>query len=249
MMRRTTIPTDPAARALAARQADDAKAACGSGRDAVRAACPGRGSRSGSPGAEAIRRRSPRTPAAAAPGRPRPGERPAGGDRGSAMTRTVLLAGALLAVTACGLLEDFGADAPAPATAGDPAAELLASAALRAEAALAELAQARAAESPIDATPPPALVPQELLTEVRVDWTGPLDTLVRRLAEEAGWDFIVAGPEPPRPPIVEIHATSAPIILILRDAGIQAAETAAVTVDARARQVRIDWPANQGAPI
>lgn len=165
------------------------------------------------------------------------------------MTRITTLAFALLFLAGCEFLRDFGQAPPAETEAADPAAELLASAALRAEAALAELAQARASENPIDATPPPSLVPQELLAEVRVDWTGPLDTLVRRLTEEAGWDYIEAGPEPAVPPMVEIHATASPIILILRDAGIQAAEQAAVTVDAPARQVRIDWSTTQGDPI
>ena len=137
------------------------------------------------------------------------------------MTRFTILACAMLILAGCEFLRDFGQAPPAGTQ----------------------------AENPIDATPPPSLVPQELLREVGIDWTGPLDTLVRRLTEEAGWDYIEAGPEPAVPPIVEIHATSSPIILVLRDAGIQAAEMAAVTVDARARQVRIDWSTTQGDPI
>ncbi len=167
----------------------------------------------------------------------------------AAPTRAALIVCMLLAATGCEFLADFGRDEPPATVEADPAAELLASAALRAEAALAELAQARAAENPIDATPPPSLVPQELLREVTVDWTGPLVTLVSRLSAEVEWDFIEAGHRPAVPPIVEIHATATPIILILRDAGIQAADTAAVTVDARTRQVRIDWSTTQGDPI
>lgn len=163
------------------------------------------------------------------------------------MNRAAIALCMLLVLAGCGF---FRASEPEPpAAAEDPAATLLTSAALRAEAALAELAQARASENPIDAQPPPSLVPAELLAEVTVDWAGPLDALARRLAEEVGWNYIEAGPEPAVPPIVEIHATSSPVILILRDAGIQAADAAQVTVDARARQVRIDWSMTQGAPI
>ena len=165
------------------------------------------------------------------------------------MSRLALAICALLILPGCEFLKNLGNEPPVEAQGEDPAAELLASAALRAEAALAELARARAAENPIDATPPPALVPQELLAEVRVDWTGPLDTLVSRLAAEVGWDYVEAGPEPAVAPIVEIHTDSSPVILILRDAGIQAADLAAVTVDARARQVRLDWSTTQGDPI
>ncbi len=151
-----------------------------------------------------------------------------------------------LAITGCAFFQ------PPPAPAADqpdPAAALLTSAALRAEAALAELAAARASENPVDAAPPPSLVPPELLDEVTVDWTGPLGTLARRLADEAGWEYVEAGPSPAMAPIVRITATSTPLILILRDAGIQAADAAQLTVDARLRQVRIDWSTSQGAPI
>lgn len=161
--------------------------------------------------------------------------------------KTALIVATALAISGCEL---FRAAAPEPAALEeDPAAALLTSAALRAEAALAELAQARASENPIDVEPPPALVPPELLAEFTVDWTGPLPTLARRLASEVGWDYVEAGPVPAVPLIVEIHATSSPIILILRDAGIQAADAARLTVDAPARQVRIDWSTLEGAPI
>ena len=131
----------------------------------------------------------------------------------------------------------------------DPAAILLTEAALAAEAALATLAQVRSAENPSQAQPPPRLVPAELLTEVTLDWIGPLDALAERLAIAAGWDYLEAGPQPPLPLIVEVHAAALPIILVLRDAGIQAAEGATLTVDAPARQVRLDWSITEGNTI
>ena len=121
----------------------------------------------------------------------------------------------------------------------DPAAILLAQAALEAQAALATLAQARAAENPAEAQPPPRLVPGELLAEVTLDWIGPLETLAASLAERAGLAFVEAGQRPPAPLLVDIHADAAPLILVLRDAGIQAGGAATLTVDARARQVRL----------
>ncbi len=128
----------------------------------------------------------------------------------------------------------------------DPAAILLAQAASEAQAALAALAQARAAENPTQAQPPPRLVPEELLAEVTMDWIGPLETLAEDLAERAGFAFIEAGNRPPAPLIVEIAADAAPIILVLRDAGIQAAEAATLTVDAAAGEVRLDWSPLKG---
>ena len=131
----------------------------------------------------------------------------------------------------------------------DPAAILLTEAALAAEAALATLAQMRSAENPSQAQPPPRLVPPELLAEVTLDWIGPLDALAERLAAAAGWDYLEAGPVPPLPLMVEVHAEALPIILVLRDAGIQAAEGATLTVDAPARQVRLDWSPYEGDTI
>lgn len=131
----------------------------------------------------------------------------------------------------------------------DPAAILLTEAALAAEAALAELAQARAADNPVEVQPPPSLVPDELLAERTFDWIGPLSTLTRHLAEEAGWEFVEAGERPPTPLIVEVRGEAMPLILALRDAGIQAAEAATLTVDAPRRQVRLDWTSSQGDTI
>lgn len=131
----------------------------------------------------------------------------------------------------------------------DPAAILLTEAALAAEAALAELAQARAADNPVEVQPPPSLVPDELLAERTYDWIGPLSTLTRHLAEEAGWDYVEAGERPPAPLIVEVRAESLPLILALRDAGIQAAEAATLTVDAPRRQIRLDWSSPEGDTI
>ena len=131
----------------------------------------------------------------------------------------------------------------------DPTAILLTEAALAAEAALATLAQMRSAENPSQAQPPPRLVPGALRAEVTLDWIGPLDALTERLAGAAGWDYIEAGSPPPIPLIVEVHAAEMPIILVLRDAGIQAAEAATLTVDAPARQVRLDWSNIEGDTI
>ena len=157
---------------------------------------------------------------------------------------------ALLAVLqGCAFFERMEEKADESAHVEDPAAILLSAAALEAQAALAALAQARAAENPTEAQPPPRLVPEELLAEVTLDWIGPLETLAASLAERAGFAFVEAGRRPPVPLLVEITADAAPLILVLRDAGIQAAEAATLTVDAAAGEVRLDWSANEGAPI
>lgn len=79
-----------------------------------------------------------------------------------------------------------------------------------------------------------------------LDWIGPLETLAASLAERAGFAFVEAGQRPPAPLLVEITADAAPLILVLRDAGIQAGEAATLTVDAAAGEVRLDWSPHQG---
>ncbi len=74
------------------------------------------------------------------------------------MMRTTLIACALLVVAGCEFFRDM--EPPSAVAPADPAAELLASAALRAEAALAELAQARSAPTPpAPAAPRPRFPP------------------------------------------------------------------------------------------
>ena len=146
----------------------------------------------------------------------------------------------------CALLEALEDTPDESAHVEDPAAILLTEAALEAEAALAALAQARAAENPTEAQPPPRLVPEELLADVTLDWIGPLRTLAADLAARAEFTFIEAGPRPPSPLIVQVIAEATPLILLLRDAGIQAAEAATLTVDVPAREVRLDWTPTGG---
>ena len=119
----------------------------------------------------------------------------------------------------------------------DPAEIRLTEAAVRAEAALAALAGAVGAEP----APVPRIVPEPLLGRVTVDWTGPLETLAAQLAERAGYAFATAGPRPARPPVAELRADRAPLILAFRDLGLQAGSVAALTVDAERGRVQLDW--------
>ena len=85
--------------------------------------------------------------------------------------------------------------------------------------------------------------PGGTLTTVTLDWTGPVETLAEELARRAGYRFFAAGPVPARPAIVAVKTRDAPLIAVLRDAGIQAGQAAVLTVDADRRIVRLDWAA------
>ena len=152
------------------------------------------------------------------------------------------LAGAL-ALAGCQTL-DFGRD-PVPKEGNgsvmDPAEARLTEAALRAERSLALLAEARSAGADFRVADIPRNVPPELLQRVSMDFIGPLEELARQLAAGAGYALVTAGRPPAAPLLVEIEAKDAPLIHIFRDAGLQAADRALLTVDAGRMTVRLDW--------
>ena len=154
----------------------------------------------------------------------------------------VMIAG-LVALSGCQTL-DFGRD-PVPkeghGSVMDPAEARLAEAAVRAERALSQLAERRSAEADLRVPETPENVPPELLQKVTLDYIGPLEELARQLAAGAGYALVTAGRPPPAPVLVEIGAKDAPLIHVFRDAGMQAADRALLTVDAGRMTVRLDW--------
>ena len=165
-----------------------------------------------------------------------------------------LLAACAIAVFASGCTP-FWTDAqetelaPPAAARPDPAETRLAEAAERAEAALTMLSRIRAAETSLSVAELPLEVPVALRRPVTIDWIGPVETLAERLAAYAGYRFAVAGAGPSRPLIVAMEVQAAPVIEVLRDAGLQAGAAATLTVDAGLRTVRLDWtaPGKEGA--
>ena len=140
-------------------------------------------------------------------------------------------------------------DKPA-AVASDPAEMRMAEAMVRAQEARTKLAEIRSAgvAPKVDI---PRLVTPELQKRVTLDWLGPLESAAQRLADEIGYDFVVAGPRPPAPVMVEIDVEDEPVIFVLRDIGLQAEGRAFLTTDAGRMAVRLDWigpkAGNEGA--
>ena len=142
----------------------------------------------------------------------------------------------LVMTSACGAMDHGSPEAGAETE--DPAVLRLVEAAIRAEKAL--LALAHAGEGEKMHASPPRVVPDELLQKVSVDWIGPLESLAADMATRAGYRFAESGPPSVRPLMVTIHALEAPLVLVLRDAGLQAGDTARLVVDARAREIRVE---------
>ena len=153
-----------------------------------------------------------------------------------------VLVGAV-ALAGCQTL-DFGLGSTpetAPAPVMDPAEARLAEAAVRAQEALAKLAETRSAAADLRAPEIPTHTPPELLAKVSLDYIGPLEELAKTLAAGAGYALVTAGKPPPSPVLVEIEAKGRPLIHVFRDAGMQAADRALLTVDAGRMTVRLDW--------
>lgn len=143
---------------------------------------------------------------------------------------------ALLMTSACAAMDHGGPEAHAERE--DPAVLRLVEAAIRAE--KAWIALAHAGEGGEMNVSPPRVVPAELLQKVSVDWIGPLEPLAADMATRAGYRFAESGPPSVRPLVVTIRALEAPLVLVLRDAGLQAGDTARLVVDARAREIRVE---------
>ena len=155
---------------------------------------------------------------------------------GGALLRAVACAVFLVPAGCLGRVEAEPPMAPRPLD----AIELkLSEAALRAETALTRLARVEA--DPKGGGEVPRIVPEGLLRRIDLDWTGPLDALVRKLAGEAEYRFETAGAAPARPVMVRIRAVRKPLVMVLRDAGLQAGAAAALTVDAERSLVVLDW--------
>lgn len=159
------------------------------------------------------------------------------GTGGASLALAVLLGG-------CAWFEGLLAPEEAPAAVvrmAEPAELRLTDAALRAERALTELRQIRAAHTPALAGEIPRIVAPELLERISLEWVGPLTSLLESLAEKAGYTFVEAGPRPVVPAVVSVDVENEALIFVLRDVGLQAGSGALVVVDAERREVRVDW--------
>lgn len=76
---------------------------------------------------------------------------------------------------------------------------------------------------------------------VSINWNGPLEPLVRRIAEDADYAFEVVGRRPATPISVSIvNNNPLPLGYVLRDAGYQAGDRAGVVL--RSESIEIRYP-------
>lgn len=107
---------------------------------------------------------------------------------------------------------------------------------------LAETAEAAHPRPRIESPPPPASYGMGGLTSV--DWSGPVEPLVKQIAAAANYHFKVLGTQPGIPIIVTIYTKNAMLGDILRDVGYQCGRRATVTVYADTRVIELSYAKN-----
>lgn len=123
----------------------------------------------------------------------------------------------------------------------DPVALRLASAVDRAAAALQTLASVEQARNPGVAVQAAPYAPQELRRTVSVNWVGPIEPIVQKLADRAGYKMQVNGDVPPVPVIVSLSVVEKSVVETLRDVGLQAGQRADIAVDPKRRIVELNY--------
>lgn len=98
---------------------------------------------------------------------------------------------------------------------------------------LIELSETEKAVKPIDHK-----IIGQLNYEVTVKWTGPLDPVVKKVAESVGMKFDVIG-SPNTPVLVSIDARDKMVLDVLRNLGMQAGNLAKITYRPRENAVEI----------
>ncbi len=142
-----------------------------------------------------------------------------------------------LAVSACGPLKGDPQIVATP----DKASLMMAQAADRASTAMETLAAVEQARSPGIAVAPIANAPPELQRALTISWNGPVEPLIRKLADRAGYSFQTMGAAPPVPIVISVNVENMPVIDIMRSVGLQLGVRADLKVDGANRMVEIHY--------
>lgn len=160
------------------------------------------------------------------------------------LSRKILTLLALLTLAAC----DPYPKRPFPqiATQPDKVSAMLAQAADRASTSLQTLAAVEQSRSPNIAVGPVDNAPPELRRTITVNWTGPVEPIVRTLADRASYTFQTVGDPPPVAAVVTVNVENKPVIEVLRSIGLQLGVRADVKVDAERQVVEIHYAPTNG---
>lgn len=139
-----------------------------------------------------------------------------------------------------------GCTQPAPETPTSPvdvnAQAKLAEAAASVSQSLEQLASIEKAVHPAAKIPPPPdPVSIGMAKLATVDWNGPIEPLVRKIAAATNYKVRVLGKPPAIPALVSISAQNTPLADILRDAAFQVEKKADIVLYPRSRVIEIRY--------
>lgn len=107
---------------------------------------------------------------------------------------------------------------------------------------LSETAQAAHPLPRLDPPPNPASYGMAGLTSI--DWSGPVEPLVRQMAKASGYRLRVLGTEPAIPVLVTVYDKNMMLADILRDVGFQCGRRATVVIYPDARVIELRYAKN-----
>jgi len=123
----------------------------------------------------------------------------------------------------------------------DKVSLMLAEAADKASNALETLAAVEQSRAPAVAVQPIHNAPPELKRAITINWIGPAEPLLKKLADRASYNFITIGDKPPVPLVVNIDKENTPVIDVMRSAGLQLGLRADVKVDSITKMVELHY--------
>lgn len=110
---------------------------------------------------------------------------------------------------------------------------------------MVDLAETAQAAHPLpDLAPPPSPATYGMGGLTSVDWSGPIEPLVRQIARAANYRVRVLGTCPAIPVLVTVYEKNAMLGDILRDVGYQGGRRAAVVVFPESRVIEIRYAKN-----
>jgi len=77
--------------------------------------------------------------------------------------------------------------------------------------------------------------------QTSLDWTGPVEPLLQKIADASGYQVRVLGKRPPIPVIVIINASNEPLAYILRDTTYQIAQKARIQVYPQTKTIELRY--------
>ena len=113
---------------------------------------------------------------------------------------------------------------------------------------IARIETARSAgQAPVPAAdlPPDVQLPANLEQLISVDWTGPVEPLLRAIAEHIGYTYKVTGPAPAQPVIVTISRRDEPVWTLMRDVAISLTSAATIIVNPTQELITLQYPVHR----